>query len=296
MKCGRLAGAWDWRTHWRLAKQALSRYRRIRSRDLGASGTYQRGGWRIRGCGGERTAARARYPGPARARLAIRRKSAPAGGALLRAQARHRGGGTASRQGALLQQPGGSRCRLGAGPANSSRPAAAIIKHTNPCGCAEQATLAEAIGRRSNAIPVSAYGGVLAFNRAVDEETAREIAKTFVEAIAAPDYAPEALAILTAKKNLRLLKVATGAGRAGDEIDQRRIPGADGGRAPPRPDAVPGENEPRSHGSGMARAAVRVEGDEAREIERDRLRAGRADRGGGRGADEPRGFGEDWQR
>jgi phosphoribosylaminoimidazolecarboxamide formyltransferase / IMP cyclohydrolase len=87
-------------------------------------------------------------------------------------------------------------------------PAAAIIKHTNPCGCAEQATLAEAYRKAFACDPVSAYGGVLSFNRRVDEETAREIAKTFVEAIAAPDYAPEALALLTAKKNLRLLKVA----------------------------------------------------------------------------------------
>ncbi|HOL73124.1 MAG TPA: bifunctional phosphoribosylaminoimidazolecarboxamide formyltransferase/IMP cyclohydrolase [Bryobacteraceae bacterium] len=88
-------------------------------------------------------------------------------------------------------------------------PAAAIIKHTNPCGCAEQATLAESYRKAFEADPVSAFGGVLAFNRPVDEETAREIAKTFIEAIAAPDYTQEALAILTAKKNLRLLKVAS---------------------------------------------------------------------------------------
>ena len=49
---------------------------------------------------------------------------------------------------------------------------------------------------------------MIGLNRAVDEETAREIAKTFVEAIAAPEYSPEALAILTAKKNLRLIRVA----------------------------------------------------------------------------------------
>jgi phosphoribosylaminoimidazolecarboxamide formyltransferase / IMP cyclohydrolase len=86
-------------------------------------------------------------------------------------------------------------------------PAAAIIKHTNPCGCAEQPTLAESYRKAFECDPVSAYGGVLAFNRPLDEETAREIAKTFVEAIAAPDYTPEALAVLIAKKNLRLMKV-----------------------------------------------------------------------------------------
>ncbi len=51
-------------------------------------------------------------------------------------------------------------------------PASAIIKHTNPCGCAEAATLAESYRRAFEADPVSAFGGVLAFNRAVDAETA----------------------------------------------------------------------------------------------------------------------------
>ncbi|MEK7408028.1 MAG: bifunctional phosphoribosylaminoimidazolecarboxamide formyltransferase/IMP cyclohydrolase [Acidobacteriota bacterium] len=87
------------------------------------------------------------------------------------------------------------------------RPASAIIKHTNPCGCAEQAALAAGYRKAFECDPVSAFGGVLAFNRALDEETAREIAKTFIEAIAAPDYTPEALAVLGAKKNLRLVKV-----------------------------------------------------------------------------------------
>jgi phosphoribosylaminoimidazolecarboxamide formyltransferase / IMP cyclohydrolase len=86
-------------------------------------------------------------------------------------------------------------------------PAAAIIKHTNPCGCAEQDTLAEAYRKAFECDPVSAYGGVVAVNRPVDEETAREMAKTFLEAIAAPAYTPEALAVLQAKKNLRLMRV-----------------------------------------------------------------------------------------
>jgi phosphoribosylaminoimidazolecarboxamide formyltransferase/IMP cyclohydrolase len=87
------------------------------------------------------------------------------------------------------------------------RPASAIIKHTNPCGCAEQATLAESYRKAFEADPVSAFGGVLAFNRKLDGETAQEIAKTFIEAIAAPDYEAEALAVLGSKKNLRLVKV-----------------------------------------------------------------------------------------
>jgi phosphoribosylaminoimidazolecarboxamide formyltransferase/IMP cyclohydrolase len=89
-------------------------------------------------------------------------------------------------------------------------PASAVIKHTNPCGCAEGATQAESYRRAFEADPVSAYGGVLAFNRALDGETAAEIAKTFIEAIAAPDYSEDALRILQQKKNLRLLKVLAG--------------------------------------------------------------------------------------
>ena len=88
-----------------------------------------------------------------------------------------------------------------------TEPASAIIKHTNPCGCAEAATLAESYRKAFAADPVSAFGGVLAFNREVDGETATEIAQTFIEVIAAPGYAPAALEILSAKKNLRLLRV-----------------------------------------------------------------------------------------
>jgi phosphoribosylaminoimidazolecarboxamide formyltransferase/IMP cyclohydrolase len=86
-------------------------------------------------------------------------------------------------------------------------PASAIIKHTNPCGCAEAAAQAESYRRAFECDPVSAFGGVLAFNRPLDEETAMQISKTFIEAIAAPDYTAKALSILSAKKNLRLLRV-----------------------------------------------------------------------------------------
>jgi len=99
--------------------------------------------------------------------------------------------------------------------------AAAVIKHTNPCGCAEKGTLAESYRRAFECDPVSAYGGVVGFNRVVDEETAHECGKTFLEAIAAPDYTPEALALLTGKKNLRLLKAEPG----GDGLVVKSISG-----------------------------------------------------------------------
>lgn len=86
-------------------------------------------------------------------------------------------------------------------------PAAAIIKHTNPCGCAEQNSQLEAYRKALEADPISAFGGVLAFNRELDEETASEVSKLFVEAIAAPAISERALGILTAKKNLRIIRV-----------------------------------------------------------------------------------------
>lgn len=88
-----------------------------------------------------------------------------------------------------------------------SAPAAAIIKHTNPAGCGENETLANAYRMALACDPVSAFGGVIGLNREVDEETAGEVAKLFVEAIAAPAFSEAALAILKAKKNLRLVKV-----------------------------------------------------------------------------------------
>jgi phosphoribosylaminoimidazolecarboxamide formyltransferase/IMP cyclohydrolase len=87
------------------------------------------------------------------------------------------------------------------------QPASAIIKHTNPCGCAEDAALAESYRRAFETDPIAAFGGVLAFNRPLDAETASEIAKTFIEAIAAPDYSSRAHEILASRKNLRLLRV-----------------------------------------------------------------------------------------
>jgi phosphoribosylaminoimidazolecarboxamide formyltransferase / IMP cyclohydrolase len=86
-----------------------------------------------------------------------------------------------------------------------ARPAVAIIKHTNPCGAAEHEQLAEAYRRALACDPVSAYGGVMAFNRPLDRETAAEVAKLFVECVAAPGYQPAAAELLAGKKNLRLL-------------------------------------------------------------------------------------------
>ncbi len=86
-------------------------------------------------------------------------------------------------------------------------PVCAIIKHTNPCGTAVATTLVEAYKRALECDPVSAFGGVIGVNRTIDAATATEMAKLFVEAIAAPGFDPAAREIFAAKKNLRLVEV-----------------------------------------------------------------------------------------
>ncbi len=83
--------------------------------------------------------------------------------------------------------------------------ACAIIKHANPCGVAEGASLLDAYSKALACDPVSAYGGIVALNRRLDAEAARAIVEIFTEVIIAPDASEEAIAIVAAKKNLRLL-------------------------------------------------------------------------------------------
>lgn len=82
----------------------------------------------------------------------------------------------------------------------------AIIKHTNPCGAAlSKVSVKDAYLKAYATDPVSAFGGIIAINRPIDADAAQEISKLFVEAIIAPTFSDEALKILTAKKNIRLL-------------------------------------------------------------------------------------------
>ena len=83
----------------------------------------------------------------------------------------------------------------------------AIVKHNNPCGAAEQESLRDAYVKALECDPISAYGGVMAFNGALDADTADEVAKLFVECIVAPGYQAAALEKLASKKNLRLLEM-----------------------------------------------------------------------------------------
>jgi len=89
--------------------------------------------------------------------------------------------------------------------AEFEKPAAAIIKHTNPCGTGVGNDLSEAYTKAYEADPLSAYGGIIALNREVDVVTAVQISKIFIEAVIAPGFSEDALAILSKKQNIRLL-------------------------------------------------------------------------------------------
>jgi len=109
--------------------------------------------------------------------------------------------------------------------AEFQRPAAVIIKHNTPCGAAEQETLLDAYLKAYACDPVSAFGGVLAFNRIVDAATAGEVTKLFVECIVAPGFADKAKEIFGAKKNLRLLELPAGGLEPDRELQLKRILG-----------------------------------------------------------------------
>lgn len=87
------------------------------------------------------------------------------------------------------------------------KPAAVAVKHTNPCGVAVGEDLYTAFTRAFECDPVSIFGGIVAFNRPLDARTAEKLNEIFLEVIVAPAYSAEALAILTRKKNLRLLEI-----------------------------------------------------------------------------------------
>jgi phosphoribosylaminoimidazolecarboxamide formyltransferase/IMP cyclohydrolase len=104
-------------------------------------------------------------------------------------------------------------------------PACVIVKHANPCGVALGAHLVEAYSKAWKTDPTSAYGGILAFNRPVDEATARQIGdnKQFVEVLIAPGFTPEARALFASKQNLRVLEVPLGGGS--NALDFKRVGG-----------------------------------------------------------------------
>ncbi len=103
--------------------------------------------------------------------------------------------------------------------------AVVIIKHNNPCGVALGATPVEAYRKARETDPVSAFGGVIASNRLVDLDMAREVTSTFVEVLIAPEFTDEALAELQRKKDLRLLTVGSLESRTREGYDLKKLVG-----------------------------------------------------------------------
>jgi len=103
-------------------------------------------------------------------------------------------------------------------------PAAVIVKHNNPCGVGVGDSLRQAYLRALECDSISAYGGILAFNRELDKSVAEEITKIFIEAIIAPGYTKEAKEILASKENLRLIEFSLWP-KSYEKIDYRRVAG-----------------------------------------------------------------------
>src|SRR5215813_11675058 len=106
-----------------------------------------------------------------------------------------------------------------------AEPCVAIVKHANPCGIAIGADLAEAHRKAHASDPVSAYGGVIAVNGVVTAAMAAQVADIFTEVIVAPGFEEGALELLTAKKNLRLLRCPAPAAAAGRGVEWRPVDG-----------------------------------------------------------------------
>ncbi|MDR1310310.1 MAG: bifunctional phosphoribosylaminoimidazolecarboxamide formyltransferase/IMP cyclohydrolase [Burkholderiaceae bacterium] len=102
-------------------------------------------------------------------------------------------------------------------------PACVIIKHANPCGVAIGSDLCTAYRRARQTDPESAFGGIIAFNRPLDKAIAEEVVALFVEVIIAPAFSPEAMEVLSAKKNIRLLSIPPG--KTPNEYEIRRVGG-----------------------------------------------------------------------
>ena len=107
----------------------------------------------------------------------------------------------------------------------SKEAACVIVKHANPCGVAVGADALEAYSKAFQTDPTSAFGGIIALNRTLDEKAALQISKQFVEVLMAPDYTPEALEVFKSKVNVRILKISlpTDGSQGRNTMDIKRV-------------------------------------------------------------------------
>ena len=104
------------------------------------------------------------------------------------------------------------------------KPACVVVKHSNPCGVAIGDDLLDVYTRAFNADSLSAFGGIIAFNRTCTKEVAEEISKVFVEIVLAPNFEPEALEVFKKKRNLRVLEIGE-FGKRQSKLEVRNING-----------------------------------------------------------------------
>jgi phosphoribosylaminoimidazolecarboxamide formyltransferase/IMP cyclohydrolase len=109
-------------------------------------------------------------------------------------------------------------------------PACVIVKHANPCGVAVGVHPLEAYSKAFQTDPTSAFGGIIAFNRTVDEAAAQQVAKQFVEVLMAPGFTPEALAVFKTKANVRVLQIALPTSYGSDAAARAGLSAWDQGR------------------------------------------------------------------
>ncbi len=131
---------------------------------------------------------------------------------------------------------------------HGDRPTVAIIKHANPCGIAIGSDIADAYAKAHDCDPVSAYGGIIAANQSVTAAMATAAKDVFTEVIVAPDFEPEALAILTVKKNLRILRLPADMREAREPVEFRPISGGILAQTVDRLDAVVKGETPETSG------------------------------------------------
>ena len=127
-----------------------------------------------------------------------------------------------------------------------TEPAASVIKHTNPCGAATGSTIAAAYAAARDADAVSAFGGIVGLNRAIDAATAAELASTFIEAVIAPGIEDGAGEILAGKANMRV--VTADFARARDLYDGGEMRTFLGGLLSQEPDRVDEARDPWPNG------------------------------------------------
>ena len=240
-----------------------------------------------------------RQAGPCRSQAqdaaSLRRESAPVGGAL----SAGRSGSPRRRPGEQVQGKELSYNNLNDANAalelvaefREGEPTVVIVKHANPCGVATRDSLLDAWSEALACDSVSAFGGIVATNRALDAATAEAIAEIFTEVVVAPDADDDAKAIFARKKNLRLLLTGdlarSGARRDQPRADRRRPPGPGSRQWHGRARPAQMRDEAPADRAGSRRLPVRLDRRQARQVERDRLCQGWGHRRHRRRPDEP---------